>query len=79
MTNECTHVPSEVRTPRRNPRPIHPHLSKVRSYLEKIGRTGSPLLTRALANIRKGFLTPTKRKSERNILTNTTTEPTHKI
>jgi len=28
MTNESTHVPSEVQVPRRNPRPVHPHPSE---------------------------------------------------
>jgi len=61
MTNESTHVPSEVQTPRRNPCPIHPHLPEGTQLPLEKERTGSPLLTRALADIRKGFLAPTKR------------------
>jgi hypothetical protein len=74
MTNESTHVPSEVQTPRGSSRPTHPHRSDRTS---RKGRSGSPLLTRALADIKE--MISRRREISTNLLTNTTTEPTHKI
>jgi len=49
-TNESTHVPSEVQTPRENPSPTHPYLSEGTQLPREKERSGSPLLTRALAD-----------------------------
>jgi len=53
MTNESTHVPFEVQTPRRKPRPTPPLLSKGTQIPREKERSGSPLLTRALADKKK--------------------------
>jgi len=79
MTNESTHVPFEVQTPRRKPRPTPPLLSEGTQIPREKERSGSPLLTRTLADKKKGFLDPKGKKISTNILTSTTTEPTHKI
>jgi len=79
MTNESTHVPSEVRTPRRNPRPIHPHLSEG-TQLPREERTDRITTSHSRARqYKERIFRPDEEKSARNILTNTTTEPTHKI
>ena len=74
MTNESPHVPSEVKTPQRNPRPTHLHHSEGTQLPREKERSGSPLLTRTLTDIRDEF-SPRGREISTTILTNTTTDP----
>ena len=78
MTNDSTHVPSEVQTPRRNPRPTRPHHSEGTQYLE---RKNGPDHHFSLARspIKERDFSPRRREISTNITTNTTTKPTHKI
>jgi len=74
MTNESTHVPSEVQTPRGNPSPTHPYLSEGVQPPRENKRSGSPLLTRVLADKKKRDFSPQQEEISTNILSNTTTE-----
>jgi len=64
MTNESTHVPFEVQTPRRKPRPTHPLLSEGTQIPREKERSGSPLLTRALADKKKMISRPEGRENQ---------------
>jgi len=64
-TNESTHVPSEVQTPRGNPSLTHPYLSEGTQLPREKERSGSPLLTRAVADKKKEISRLDGKKSAR--------------
>jgi len=74
--------PREVQTPRGKPSPTHPYFSEGAQLPREKEQSGSPLLTRALADKKKGI----SRLDGRNLREHphqhyhrNHTEPTHKI